>query len=989
MFYFFISIGQLSSDGVKGGRYLPALKFPKENYSQFHFQPLSNEETFEVIDEAKVQSSDTDIGPAEPVSASLVEIVEENSPNQAQNDDLKQPSQTKNSSLSSAILTFPQHKVHALQTRHRKPLIKLKQKSARVHPSSSKSKIVTRVSIPGKHRLFNISHAGSNWTKLLLSRNFTSLKHSTFRESTIQLSNNINVTDEARKRINQMERTQASSRDVLQAFISRMGLNVSSELHRKPSPRVGVPERLPHRRPSKNVVLNKGNAYLPPKKASLQRTSTERGGYTNFYIARKSSSRSDSLQSPSVIKGVPLEKKEKTSPLELKVFDSLSDIKFLNGKKNSTSKGGQKYGNNSTNLRILTSSLRDKDAHSLDNIVTGRDKSGLGTRPRSQVSPLSPSVNNTQTNATTTQLKNNKSQSKSGNIRDYHKIETNDKNLVNHSNGGSHNLTLVHVRKNTTYLNSTKSSMKPNGTFISSLDSNISLKHFNDLINFFNSFNSSSGTKLTKNITIGGNGHISNIFKNHTRNRIISQNLLRFLDFVHTKKTGGNYTSKGLELVKGHTHSNHDSIAEQIRKRLQMSIYRGWNKASKGRRTGAKNLSTSSNPSVKNKLTHSNDTMRLKSNESLKKSKEDAFELNVLQMMKNVSQKELLKLEGDIINVLSSARLWNLSQQNEKQNPGQQHQISSEKLSEQHKQTIHRKHDKQEHFSEEQLKCQQRQQQQLNKQRQKIDTFQHRNPKVGQQPNQTHAQRKYNQTNQQIEASNNGTTLHQHELEFESVQSHLQQTNHTRQHLKKNNMSTHSIESTTTVENCNLSVSVNTTKKYLSYGCYQTHNKLSPHNNGNKDFFSHSSNTSQAKTGALIKIVHPLHNAAFVQSPLARHSSARKIARNNTSPLRTGDGTIITKPEGFNVAKDVDDTSNISVQLDRDSTQGVVDAESISEGTTGSGVVELTEFVDQGKLRENVSHRYSFLLVLIILYKLSVSSTLRYKITVMIIRKRA
>lgn len=1206
---------------------MSALKFPKENHSQFHFQPLSYQETFEVIDEDKVQSPDNDTGPAEPVSASLVEIVEENSPNQVQNNYFKQPLQTKNSLPdSSAIFPFPHHKVHTLQTGHRKTHVKLKHKSARVYPSSSKSKIFTRVSIPGKHRIFNTFHAGTNWTKLLLSPKFTSLKHNTFKESALQLSNNINVTDEAKKRINQMERNQATSRDILEAFISRMGLNVGSDLQPEPSPRVDVPERLSHLRPPKTVLLNKGSTYLPPKKA--------------FTARKPTSSSRNSLQSSTVIKGVPLEKKEQASPLEPEVFNSSPDEIFLNSRKNSTSNSGKNYVNNSPNLRILNSLLRDKDAHFLDNIVTGRDKSGLETHPISQVSPLSPSVNNLQTKGTTQQQKNNKSQDnsrtiligreksglstrpksqvspistsvnntqtkgttpqlkknrsqdkngnivtgrdksgletrpssqlqvlpqsasvnktktkaakpaqlkkksqdksknivtgfdksglgtrskgqvsllspsvnnterkgttqqqkddksqdksrnivigrdksglstrpksqvspigtsvssttttqqknnktqdksrnivigreksglgtrptskisslipsanniktntttqqknnktqdksgnivtgrdksglvirptskvsslstranntktnnattqqkndktqdKSGNIRDYPKIGTNEKHSVNHNNSGSYNLVLAHTRKNTTHLNSTKLSIETTGPFTSSLDSNISLKHFSDLINFFNSFNSSSDKKPTSHFSTEGNSHGNNIFKNGTRNRIVSENLLKFLDFVHTKKTSGNNTSKSLKLGKVHSHSDHNSIAGQIKKQLEMSIYRGWNKASKGRRLGSKKLPASLHPSVKNKLTNLNDTTRLKDNDSFAKSKGDNFELNVLQMMRNVSQKELLKLEGDIVKALSSAKMWNLHQRHENQNPGQQHQSSPDKTKDE--QLIDRQHNKQEHISEKQLNYQQ-----LNKQRQMLK---HSNSKFGQQHNQTQKKRKGKETKQQIEESNNRTMLHQHELKFESKESHLQQTNHTSQHLKKKNMS-HSLESTSIFRNCGLLVSVNTTKNSPNYRCNQTHNKLSPKNNGRKDLFSHSSNNaSQAKTGAFVKTVHTLHNVSSLQSPLAHHSSARKITGNNTLPLRAGSGAFVKIPS-FNLTKDVDDTKNISVQLDREPAQEPVNTESISEGTTGSGIVELTEFVDQGKLRENVSYRYKFLGVVVI-----------------------
>ena len=475
------------------------------------------------------------------------------------------------------------------------------------------------------------------------------------------------------------------------------------------------------------------------------------------------------------------------------------------------------------------------------------------------------------------------------------------------------------------------------------------MTHFSDLINFFNSFNSSSDKNPTSNNSTKGNSHVSNKFKTGTRNPIVSQNLLKFLDFVHTKKTSGNYTSKRLELGEVHAHSDQNSIADQIKNQLKMSIYRGWNKANKGRRLGSKKLPTSSHPSVKSKHNNLHDTTRLRGNDSFAKSKEDNFELSVLQMMKNVSQKELLKLEGDIVNALSSAKLWNLQQRHENQNPRQQHQISPEKTKD--KQLIYRQHNKQENLSEKQLNYQQ----QLNKQ-----MLKHSNSKLGQQQNQTERKRKGKQTKQQIEESNNGTKLHQHELKFESEQSHLQQNNHENHHLKKKKNMSHSLESTTTVQNCSLLVSVNTTKKSPNYGCNQTQNKLSPKNNGRKDIFSHFSNTSQTKTGGLIKSADTLHNAASVQSPLAHHSSARKITENNSLPLRTGDGTFVTIP-GFNVAKDVDDTKNISIQLDRDSAQEPVNTESISEGTAGSGILELTEFVDQGKFRENVSYNYSFL----------------------------
>ncbi|KAL9981062.1 hypothetical protein ACROYT_G009719 [Oculina patagonica] len=898
--------------------HLSVLNFPKENHSQFQLQP--NEETVEVVDEDKVQFSYTDIGPAEPVSASLVEIVEENGPNLPQKDGFsKRPSETRNSSLSSRISKFPQHKVDSLQTRHRKPRVKFKkQKSATGRPFSSKSKIVTRVSIPGKHRLFNISQFWSNWMKLLnSSRKSSSLRHNTYGGSTFQLNNKINPSDEARKRINQMERNQASSSDVLDTFISRMGLNRSPNADYIPSLGKGVSKGISHRLPVKNGLLSKENTDFAPKRVSLERISTNK---TNVIAGKPAVS--ESSQAPSVTKGVPLEKKEKAVQLEPEVFKGLSDIKLLNSKKHITSKGRQENGNTHTKTKILssTSSVSNKVGHSFGDTVSGRDESEPRKKTNktreSQISPQRLALNKVaQSNTTRSQwLKNNKSLGKSGTSRVSSRTGSNDKNLLNHSKNGSHILALV---------NNTKLSTKPKDAFLLPLNSSIS-KHFNDLIKFLNSLESSSSKKTSKNTNMQGNS--------------TSKKLLKFLDSIQIRKPNANFTSNIQGMAEGHNHSNHDSIAEENRKRIQLSIYKGWNEANKGK-----------------KLHHA---MRFGTNDSSKKSKGNTFDLNVLQMIKNVSKKELLKLEGDIIKMLSSARLLNLSQQNGIQNPGQQHQISLEKLEEQHPQVFNRHHDKQDHLSEEQLNY--HHQQQLHKQTQQQDMFQHRNLNVGQQQKENPTQGRKNQTNQQqIKDDQNGTTLRQYELE-RSGQSHLQETNQSRHFLTKMNMS-NSTNSTTTVQNCTSLLPVNS--RHLNYRCYQTYNRNSTAlKNGSKVSFEHSSNTSQADSGTFNQTdfhVNTSHNFTFVTSPSVYHKSARKMTRlKNTSPFRTGNSTVVKRPSFNASSKEIDDIRNISIQLDRDSSQKV-DDESIPEGKLGSGVVELTEFVDQVPDKENPITRWS------------------------------
>ncbi|KAJ7333862.1 Hemicentin-1 [Desmophyllum pertusum] len=310
------------------------------------------------------------------------------------------------------------------------------------------------------------------------------------------------------------------------------------------------------------------------------------------------------------------------------------------------------------------------------------------------------------------------------------------------------------------------------------------------------------------------------------------------------------------------------------------------------------------------------------------------------RLLSNVSQKELLKLEGDIKSALNFARVWNLSQ-HEEHNPGKKYQISLEQQGEKHQQILNRNNEKQEQFSEEQLKHQQQQQhqqQQLHKLhtlKQMLEMFRHPKPNVALQQKQT--QRKNNQTDRQVKDNNIGTTLRQHQPK----QSNLQETNHLRYHLKKMNMS-YSTDSSTTVENCTSPVPVNTTNRHHNYGC----------SNGSADSFPHSFDTSHVNVSTLNKTnlhVNSSHSSAFARLSLAHHRSASKMTGNNTSPLRTRNSTVVTRPS-LNAALDI--------ELDRDSPQGM-DAESVSEGQIGSGIIEMTEFVDQGADRKTLITKWS------------------------------
>ena len=843
----------------------------------------------EVVDEDKVQSFDADIGPAQPVSDSLVEIVQENESNTPQKSSIsKRPLESRVSLPSLETFKFTEHKVHALQSHHRKPRVKLKPKFATGRPSPSKTNIFTRVSIPGKHMLFNISHSWSKLLKLLSSRKFSPLRtRYAYGGSALQLSDNVNAKHEGKKRNNQMERNQASSRDVLDAFVSRMGLNGNGSY--------------------------KGDAGLSPRKDSLQRIATNR---TNS-ITGKPTRVSDSSGEPTVRKGVPLEKKEKTIQVEPEVFNSLSDKKALNGKKHLKLKGRQENGQTSNKTKSLSDSFVSNNVGSSSDVIgSGRVESGSGKKidkTQSQISQQSlPQTNKvTQPNTTGTP-----SLDKGGTspVSSQSRTRANDTNLLSHRKNESHNLTVV---------NNTKLSIQTKSAFALPLNPNAS-KHFSELINFFNSFESSSSKKLP---TIKGNS--------------TSQKLLRFLDLIHIRKSNATYTRKRLGMTEAQNHSNQGSTAEQNRKRLQMSIYRGWNAVGKVNRPGTNKSLALANSPVKNRHADPNHAMGFETNHSLKKSKGNTFELDVLQMMKNVSEKELLELEGEIKDMLSSARLLNLSRKNGRQSIGLQQRISLKKLEEKHQQALNRQHGKQDHLSGERLNFKKQQTQQLLKQTQKPDMFQHRNLKVGRQQNQTQIQKTKNKKDkEQIQDNDIGTAFGHHQLEQESEQSYLQETNQSRHFLKKMNLSLST--NSTTVQNCTSRLPV--TNKRIGYGCYQT--------NGSTVFLLNSSSTLEADTDTLNKTgfhKNSSHNLTFITSPLVYHTSTRKTTKLKTiSPARNvSSGTV--KSTSFNASEEMYDIRNISIHLDRDTYQKM-DDESIYEGKLDSGVEEITELVDQGKL---------------------------------------
>lgn len=988
-------------------------KVSKENH--FQLQPSSDVQT-EVVDEAKVRPFEH----AEPVSDSLVEIVEENVPNKPQKGTFnKHTLVVRNSTVSVATSKSP-----------RKPNVKKIQKFTKGRLSSSKSKIVTRVSIPGKHRPFNSSRAWPNSMHLLgnLPQTFSSLKHSS--HGGIVLTNKINLADKARKRIYQDERNRPSFRDILHVSISRMGLDKNSSRVRMPSPSIAVNARMSQRPPFKSVLPIKKNTDLS-KKTTLQNIATDKGEIVSVIKGRPKSV-SQTPQSPSTIKGLPFRNKVKNIQQEPEVYDGLTNKNLVNDKKHLFTKGGQKSEGNKSNLTMLTSK-----------VSTGRNQSGqakLSNKTYSN-SQMSPKI--AQSNTVRPQVKSNTSLHKSGNGRDLPKIKPNDKIPIAHRNStrDGHVLSLLHHEINATFLNNTKLSIKHKAAYAFPLDSKIT-KHFHDLISFFNSFNSSSIKNVTTNTTVQQrNWNFTNGAKIKMRHRIMVESLHRILGFIRNRKRPrANYTGKLLGLKKEQTHSNHSFISEHGTKRLQMSIYKGWNEVNK--RKGFKGTIKGSplpNLSMMSNHASSNHTVPLLPNNDLKNSTKDTFDKNLLQLMRNASQKELLKLEGDIINALSFARLWNLSQPNEKQGPQQHHGISfnSDKNSEKYQQKMNGNNYKQEHHKQEEPKYQHHKQQQLQnssentfeetqlqmmrnasqrellelendiikalshskllnvskpnvkqrpgrqdqigfkekdeinqqisrtgndkqdhhfkeeqKHKHRQNDFQqqqqqhhHRQPNVALHQNKTQTQK--TQTERvQIKDNNITITLHKHQEE-QSSQSGLQEANQSRYHLKNKS---HSMDGTTRVENCTSTILNNTTTKHLGYKCYQTKTNLSSHKNKSEDSFPHSHNTSYPNTAISNKTqlyTNSTPISVFIPSSLGEHSPSRKMSGNKTSYFVTGNNANLTRPS-FEEVEEKEGTKNILIHFDEDSPRDM-STQSISEGKLGSGVLEMTEFVDQGK----------------------------------------
>ena len=522
-------------------------------------------------------------------------------------------------------------------------------------------------------------------------------------------------------------------------------------------------------------------------------------------------------------------------------------------------------------------------------------------------------------------------------------ITTNDKVRNGLRNRENHILYVDHMNKTSTELKKTNSSTTPNSNCNVALNSTIA-RHLKDLISFFNSFsypsNSTDDDLRQSNQDIYKNRTITNDASNKSADHIL-KNMQKLLDLINFNRPNADNC---LQLGSKHTVSSTSSftLSERERKKLQVSIYRGWNKASKRKGLHLR-AGILSNWPVKNDSSLLNYTMDLRTGSSLTKSRKDAFEYHLLQLMKNVSRKDLENLENAILKALSSNRLRNFRRQRQK--PNQQHQSRLTKQNNTRQQSLDRSNDNPNHIGKEQLKHQ------LHNHTVKVVMFPHRKPTAEQHQKQNQTQRHKNVTyHEQID---NGTTLRRYQ------QPQVGQARHTNRTMAVN--MSYTINSTGK-QNCTLASSADS---YINYRCRQTKSNSSNLKNRIKDFFheyltaSHINSRTfkgkktTAKNNLHLNSSHNHSGSLMSLSPLAHNSLAsRKQVRNTTSQHRVGNSSVTNKATKANLPKvqHVDDIKNVSIQHEEDVFQETnVKTNSLAR-KLGPEVVEVTEFVDQGKM---------------------------------------
>ena len=805
--------------------------------SQFQ-QPLSVNEETEVVDEDKVQRFDT--LSAESVPDSLVEVVEEtkqNEPGEAKHEqrnknNFKPSVENKNSSLSMTTSKAYENNVHTVQTfPYQNIHDKAKVNLTNAHPSRVtifKSMIVPRVSIPGKHRTLNTSHTRFNWNSLFSPLQFTSLKH--------KLMSKTNAANENNKLINQKERNDPNAYDVFSKFISRMGLDTPAHLGHV-TPHMDVTQNKAPWLSSKNAHWNKKMTHRSKEKV-LKNGVTNRGG-SAIVIKGESKGLSDLPQTLGVSEGehskdMPFKKKEGVNQIKPEVYASIIDVKSkgqwehksnnVNGSLISSMTNRKAYssGNAASHSIALKEPMKSQAAYvKTSNISLSIDRKGItlnnitraGTmRPqlndgknRNKIPKFSGKTGKPHSNVKLALLKNNEinnvakvaqltSNSASNktlvisegrkrlkNANESSKTATKDNSFSSRHSGKDrlHALRLVHTDKDTAEFDITNPSAKQ----IRGLNSTIA-RHMYDLIRFLNSFMyPSNDTNDFHNNKIHPN---KTNRRNNARNKSekhILENMQRLLNFIHVNKTYGNNTRKVLEMKNRPTVLSH-FLTDSDQKRLQLSVFRGWNSAN------IRNEQRLKAGISKNRTSVKSDRMQFNTEKDMNEKGGQALELGLLQLMKNISRKELDNLRDYILKALNSIRLKNVSGEHQQPRQQQQHYTRLEKQKKENQLNVAQNNNKQKLRGKEQLKHQQT----LHNRTEKVQTFQPQKfaQHSSEKENRTEENKNYHDVyhHQSMNQTKNGTALRPYKHhQLEKARQRLIQKTHTSKQTSAPNIS--------------------------------------------------------------------------------------------------------------------------------------------------------------------------------------------------------
>ena len=938
---------------------------------------FSSNEEIEVVEEDK--PNHTDSIPAELVSDSLVEVITENGPKPLRDKSGNKTPLDNKVLLSTGIFKSRENSAHTLWSVPYKTNAKTKQIFAKEHKSRgnryhSNSMIVSRVSIPRKHRAFSSANARFKELALLSSPQFTALKHK-YLENMTKLTSYYNTNaDRVGKEVIQKERndnnypmstahkglnTTPSKLDYVNADEGTVGRRTHHLLAKNATPPKvikGIPKSVTASSKSNNISTKDEqmtDVLIKKKKKTVQ---SEPEVFDNFVSnsqhkstpnneLRMISSKHGPSTSP-ISKGVNeadefLEKEEGTTQIEPEVFDS--KLKVKNEKEVLASNGPNKK------KEVLISSRVNKGEHLRRQPMRFTNSEISNKSSSVNRKDITPSNKTRESNTSKTQLKNdNYMNNTSGFVSPSHLFKDRTTLLKNgvikgqveiprkNSNDSSIDREKVNERKHKFRNRSDSSIFAANG-FNFRLNSSIA-KHLSDLISFFDSFKQTNNT----------NNFLPalNRYENETKNNREKGSLETFLDLIRLNTPDDNTTKRALAMANRHTlfNSSNESLSENNRKRVQMSIYRGWTEASK--RKGLRQKVGNSNSAFKRNATSNLNYITDFSTRKNFSRSEDEFEIRFLESMRNVSRKKLEKLKNHILKVLGSSHDHRNFSQLGQRNYQQKNQT---RLDKQHKPDQEGSNNNANYIGNEERK----QQQQPNHghvehQNGAPKTSLHHEQDVEQQGvhKQSHSQGRNNLTRH--EQMKNRTTMCHHKQQ-QVIKSSKEQSlimSNSSNWTKDQNCTSNNLHMPKKINNESHQMGLPTSPALKDLVSIFFHNYLSALRENASAFRARE---NQNKNDRNVK--SPYNQSTFHMSPpLAVHSSSPKKKARNTSLYWT-DNTQTISNTGLpsHTAEHVDDVKNISIQHDEDVFQ---EKDFNTIGVTqklSSNVMEVTEYVEQGK----------------------------------------